>query len=1049
MGSGSSTDSSFSGAGSPGTAATDTNGSPPSGGSGGASVPRVYPSPTYYLHFAALADGRYQTALKGFLSEGRSARKVPTLWIDSICFHAMVGECYYHQGRSREALEHFTAALGLLEHYANVWQRLNLPPQIQPAGVGKYVETPWGTSERTLRLGRYPDSVLLDEGAIDHRHVLEAGGGVAAPAQKVIVNAFEVARCASLSLRRRHELLGPLGAYDPLNQALVVALERSPSQNALSGHWLRAVLDVLLGQAYAALGKDPQAQHVLSSAIVAPGDFDHPLTAAALAELGQIALRGGDARAAAEWFDEAALAAAQFRDDRLVEETQRQAVLCRWMVDRTADVEHLAAAVAWARRHDARVMAVSLLLLGAEDALQRRDAALAERLLEDATSLIGRREMRCGPLGARFDYVSAQAHYARGRLSAGDAALGAALDEARRYASWLLQLHLADEIYAAEYLGDRAAIALYDVLLRDPSAADWMLDPLAALAVLSTPHAESFDHWFEAAAERKQPPDLPLAFNIAEQARRRSFLSTLELGGRILAFQWLLAAPELSLTRTALLARAPLRQRYAACAEALEDFAQRRAALESLPAFSAGGDAAHRVRLALGELLAAEAGVAASLAQLVAAREPCELAFPPQRTADEIRAALPPGHVLLAFHATPRQVWAFQLEASGLDARPIGTPQAIHAEVAALLAALEGRGNRQLDGQSWVERRWREPAAQLHRTLLRSTTSDALAAADQLTIVPDGPLWYVPLEVLPSGDSESSPPLIERLPIRYAPTAALAVMPVPVRRPTSRSAVVLGNLYPREQASLAEETHRQLTALDSSTAAIAPRWLSPAHLAAGQFDRLVVLDETAIPRESAYDWSPLGPLTDRHDGTLAHWLRVPFAAPSELLLPGCQLTMPALPRARRADVAARRDAAARRDVAARRDAGGGRSAGSGAEGAAAMPPGMGDEVFLATCALAASGTRTVLLARWPNAGRTGTDLLRELTQELPHVPASAAWQRSVALVRSAEIDLADEPRVRPVGFTAPPTGRHPLLWAGYLLVDIGLDEHARHRVAAR
>ena len=50
-------------------------------------------------------EGDYVTAKNAFQQECRLAIKTPqSLWIDSICYQTMVGECYYRTGDLDEAL---------------------------------------------------------------------------------------------------------------------------------------------------------------------------------------------------------------------------------------------------------------------------------------------------------------------------------------------------------------------------------------------------------------------------------------------------------------------------------------------------------------------------------------------------------------------------------------------------------------------------------------------------------------------------------------------------------------------------------------------------------------------------------------------------------------------------------------------------------------------------------------------------------------------------------------------------------------------------------
>ena len=103
-------------------------------------------------------------------------------------------------------------------------------------------------------------------------------------------------RCTTLAIRRRAKLLGPLASQDPLFLELVRSLG---GRVGPPNHWSEAWVGVELGVAQAAVGREGQAVLTLQRAVVAGGEFDHPLTATALFELGRLAaIRGDLARAA-------------------------------------------------------------------------------------------------------------------------------------------------------------------------------------------------------------------------------------------------------------------------------------------------------------------------------------------------------------------------------------------------------------------------------------------------------------------------------------------------------------------------------------------------------------------------------------------------------------------------------------------------------------------------------------------------------------------------------------------------------------------------------
>jgi hypothetical protein len=91
------------------------------------------------------------------------------------------------------------------------------------------------------------------------------------------------------------------------------------------------------------------------------------------------------------------------------------------------------------------------------------------------------------------------------------------------------------------------------------------------------------------------------------------------------------------------------------------------------------------------------------------------------------------------------------------------------------------------------------------------------ADIDELVIVPDGVLWYLPFEALPApsvsrGDTASeqgSAPLLMQLPIRYAPTLSLTVSDGRRERPIPRTAIVAG----KPEESLLIRAVRQISDL--------------------------------------------------------------------------------------------------------------------------------------------------------------------------------------------------------------------------------------------
>ena len=178
----------------------------------------------YYAAFTEFHDGDFDDALDIFVDERRGAIKKPgMLWLDSICYYTMMGECYYRMGQLDKALESYTTAIQLCIQHSD-WMML---VQFQnPRLANTLRPCPWGTSSRGAKLGKFPTSMSITQGEINVNKQIERGG-VVQQAIKLPIHVSEIVRCTCLAIRRRTELLGPLCPQDPITTDLVNAFSRS------------------------------------------------------------------------------------------------------------------------------------------------------------------------------------------------------------------------------------------------------------------------------------------------------------------------------------------------------------------------------------------------------------------------------------------------------------------------------------------------------------------------------------------------------------------------------------------------------------------------------------------------------------------------------------------------------------------------------------------------------------------------------------------------------------------------------------------------------
>lgn len=955
------------------------------------------PHATYYLAVEAFYAGEYRTAERELRRETRQGiRTTQARWIDSICYHSMLGEVLYHQGRNPEALAEFDQACQLLLAYPDWLLRVKFlqPPRPDLNRVRRV--PPWGRSGRQFTLGQLgrTEQVLL--GDFNAARVLQQGGVLQSP-MLWRVNVLEVVRTSALAIRRRNEILGPLAAHDPMTRELADVLGRA--NLAPPNHWSRSWIDLLRGLAHAALGKKDEADLLIGRALVIDGQFDYPLTGVVLLEQGRLAMLRGDHRRAADLLAEASFSAYYYENWDVVVESLYLGWLNHLASGGPGVYPPLEAAVAWAQVNRLNHIAVKLRLAQAESLLWLAQTDAAAALLEESARRIG--EMRAGLPGIHLVYLQAALQLSGGPLEPALKMLGQAISLQAAASLRNFQIARANEMYDTRAASPRVAVDLYAALLADPAPADWAYSPLESLAVLNTSHEAAFDRWFLAALERK---DTSLAVQVAERAKRRRFLAGQPVGGRLLALRTMLELPEADLS--------------------LEAVLQRQQILVAFPAYKALADAGQKLfeQLRASPLLARDAAETKTLstlydawaknidqrqrliAQFAVRRLPSLFESPPLRTTAELQQALTDGEALVLFHNAGGNLHAFLLTNTAVHGWSLPDLRRLRGALGDFLRALGHYGpSRTLALAELQSDSWRKPAAELYKAIFADARLD-LKKTTTLRIVPDDLLWYLPFDALLTTAAPEEPVLGDRLTILYGPTAALAL---PNQRPLRRTqhTGIVAN-----QAIAGDETDREQWLQQLEQVVVGPLRLpspmsAPPQLIAPLLDGIVRFDDLSADRsvDSAVSLLPRARVAD---DPLASWFGLPAGGPEQVVLAGL---------ATEAEQASKAPRRASRNAPAARP---------------------GDEMFHSLCGLMARGARTILLSRWRTGGRTNFELVREFVQELPHAPAHEAWLRARLLAREAPLDLAREPRIkRSPQATEPPPADHPFFWAGYLLVD--------------
>ena len=958
------------------------------------------PDPSYYVAVAAFHRGEIRDALKHFESEARGGVKTSTgSFIDSACYHTMVGESYYRLGDTARALERFNAALRLSAAFPQWLLRI----RFQGSAVRPWTPTslpPWGRSPRQPAMVRIKEGLPFAVGNLNNNDIIQRGGQVS-HAQYWSVDAVEIVRCLALALRRRAEILGPLSNFDPLSKQMLALLNQG---GAAPNHWSESLVDLQLGLALVAMEQLDQAEKVLMRAATLKGTNDYRLSSIAMLELGKLAERKGDLVTAGQFYLEASYSAYHYENWGVVEEALRRGLRAHLTSSVGGFYAPLGLAAKWPKlRREFRPLGASIAVDAAENLALLGELDRASLSLKEAAKiLLGRsgRDLQGGQLEARFHWVTALMHFIEGNINDGMTAANAAVAIQTRASAKQYQIFLVrQEASSGEQLSGitaRRTLQLFDRLLREPTPEAWTTSPLDTLTSLIVPQDETYAAFLAAASNRKETE---LSWKIAEQYRRHVFFRSLPLGGRLLALRTLLETPTTEMSPQQTIQREDLLTQFPRYVENSRQITEIR---KELLQTGLQDDLQQEQQQQLKQLAALGISQEVLLHEMAVRRFPAEFIYPPPLpNLEVVQAALEPRQAVLAFYGDGNTYHGLLLNRDRYATWTTASSQVVHQGLADFLRTMGNHGaNAELSWQELGSDTWRTAGDKLLQLIVDQDQVDLSRDIDELVIVPAGLLWYLPFEALPLGGSTDKT-LLQQVKLRYVPTLSLVTVKRSRPHVPGRLQIVAGELFKRNEpvdaASLISSLQRQ----DPSTSAFPAETNAPVTAVRSILERLVVWDDIEDETGEPYGWNPISVRSRRQQANLLDWIALPSGHPRLLVLPGYHT-------------------AAERGLRPNRN----------------QSP-TGDEIFLPVTALMAGGTDTILLSRWRTGGQTSFDLIREFVQELPYTSASDAWQRSVQLAASNPLDSAMEPRLKkhPEG-ASQQLADHPLFWSGYLLFDL-------------
>ena len=703
------------------------------------------PSDRYYAGAALIEAGQFSNAVRFYDSELKDAVKVgPSLWIDSICYYAMLGETYYQAGDYDSALKNFNAALTLAMEFPNWLSKVTYVEGVAGREKGA---TPWGVSRRVAPLGVFPSkaTIIIGEGETKASRQL----GIVPEQRALAIDPIEVLRCIALSIRRRIDIIGPLAPFDPMSSEI---LECFRKRSVAPNHWSIVFLDVIWGLALEESDKTESAVKTLNDALLAMGRYDHNLTGDALLELGHIFLKSGKVREAAQCYYESAHCAWQFGDRLLLEEALRRYSSCSKALRGGAADPALVGAYRWAKTQRGCVLLqTSLALELLEDMIYSGRIPQAKSGLNALQASLPV-EVRSTIHADRWNYLHALLLYAMGETGKGDDALALVVEGAKVRSTWARQLGKLDGIVQRglnNVITPRNAADLYEYLLREPTVVDWAVNPTESLSIQMIAPIASYERQFQLLIDRDLKDK---AFEVSERIRRERFFSTQTYGGRLVSLRYIMTADELLTTPSLRAARESLSAAYPNFQETLNATAAVMEGLNAIPTVPADRDEANRQETLFAELAKISDAQEAMLHFIAAGRVRIPYVFPPVYSVEEVQKRLPPDTAILSFIEAGGNIYGFMIGKENLDAWRVGPSGKVAAAVSTFLKTIGNtEGSRAVEVEQLNDELWKAQGAKLREILLGASDVEAdrfNIVFSKLVVTPDSSIWYLPFEAL-------------------------------------------------------------------------------------------------------------------------------------------------------------------------------------------------------------------------------------------------------------------------------------------------------------
>ena len=945
----------------------------PGGGMlGGIEPAGQYPSQAYYVGLAAYREGDLELALRSFdLALGQARKDINGRWIDSIPSLAMAAECHYQMGDCVGAAARIDSVMDIVIRYRGWLSRIDWTT-VPQTGVQRAKPSWLWADAAAIEVVPLADRPIFIGGRPLTAGQVARGGVIEEPSARPM-DLVEVMRTTAVALFRRRILLGPLSYEDPQIDQVLDAIKYPASVTAALP---RDLIGSLRGCGYYAIGNDEKTRinteaaslgmstHALAPPILLAGlrtfASEDDVAGKAIGAMRLVHIAA--ALEQLEWIGPAMEMAVAYADPATA-----------------ANVHRLGESILPALSRRSRLASAHVAAAAAEAAIVSGSLPQASALVASAAAVMQRRDVQSARVQAYVTYVAMRLRASlesQGRPGGTGPTVSEGLDRLRSYAlenrTRRSLLVGTPRVFQLNLIRNRLRTGqvsrldrLIEPYLDDPPNWLWRTDPVDAISGVMAERSTLTTAWLRHALATSDREQLLMAM---DAHHREKFHSMRPLGGRLANVRKIAWSEDDHLPKAALDAadkHPPLRTLRT----------------QALVAASQPSQAA--------VLEAATARIALSRVHLP------DSVLPPLDPAAPTKG-FPKDKSVLCFVDLGGEIVAAGIFDDKIRVWTVRGPP-MQKAIGALLQMIgvgRGRGLRLPKDQAQRDQR-AELAAGIVSELFPDQTFLRSSGAGELVVVPDGPLWYLPIDLLPigpEGEGDDEDRIGELFDVSYQPTPGCVLVPAG-RRPSNQKILLAADEFFAPRDSDANQARVQSVLDAAADAVLHGRDLSgPSGLMGTEASYLCVASARVLPGGSAgrLTVSPADP--GGPAGTLASWATFPRAPPASVAWFGLRTPV----------------------------AGG--------------QMGGGLELFDCLTTLRTAGVSDAVLSRWAVGGESTATLIAEFLPEWPLVGTLDAWRRARQMLSQTDLLPDTEPLLSQAESTREDiSGAMPLFWSGYLV----------------